>query len=562
MKTFNSSQLIKICFLRILVLLPIIYLPLELWGQITTTWKGVSSDWNSIKNWSDGALPNTNKNVIIPSGCKNYPIVNETASCNELKVLNGGSLTITKGAILTISKTLSVGTGLSGKFKILNGRCIVGENFYTSAGSKIIIAGGYFSFDNWQKNSTDLYAMGKITILGGTINAKRRAWFSVHNVVGKMKGPFTFNIGQSICNSDSVWKVSNGTIYLKGRITDDEFENEAAIICSNNTTSAIAYKLICSSETKSYLISSKNLIVKKDLIIAGYTRLQVDSNLIIKRNLIINDGGFLRDIRNCRTYIYNNLIVKGDGILDKLYSVNLKGNWINQGNNIAWASTVIFSGGNQTISGNSFFGSLTKVVGSKLTFSPGNENKTEVGSLTLKGNSHRRLALRSTVNGSQWVIDPGINVNICYLDVKDSKNIGPNPINACGQINSGNNTNWNFSCIIPRDINTLDTAATIKKSGSNEIEDISAPNSEKSLADNVSAYPNPTNGIIEIEIQNPDHGNYLIEIYNSTASHLKTYNKPQDESIVKIDLSYYPSGVYFVKIVNGEKTHTIRVLKN
>ncbi|MCF8378962.1 MAG: T9SS type A sorting domain-containing protein [Bacteroidales bacterium] len=60
----------------------------------------------------------------------------------------------------------------------------------------------------------------------------------------------------------------------------------------------------------------------------------------------------------------------------------------------------------------------------------------------------------------------------------------------------------------------------------------------------ISIYPNPTDGIITIDIQNPLNAD--IEIYNTNG--MMIYSKPLKSIQEQIDLSAYPQGLYFVKV--------------
>ncbi len=67
------------------------------------TWTGTSSTaWNTAGNWDGGSVPSAPDNVIIPTGLSNYPVVASGvgASCNDLEVASGASLTVNSGGSL------------------------------------------------------------------------------------------------------------------------------------------------------------------------------------------------------------------------------------------------------------------------------------------------------------------------------------------------------------------------------------------------------------------------------------------------------------------------------
>jgi hypothetical protein len=58
-------------------------------------------------------------------------------------------------------------------------------------------------------------------------------------------------------------------------------------------------------------------------------------------------------------------------------------------------------------------------------------------------------------------------------------------------------------------------------------------------------YPNPAKDIINTEVENPD--NAIIEIYN--VSGRLVFIKELDTMVEKIDISGFPDGIYFVKVL-------------
>lgn len=128
-------------------------------------------------------------------------------------------------------------------------------------------------------------------------------------------------------------------------------------------------------------------------------------------------------------------------------TINLAGNFTNNGTFTSTGSTLNLNGNNQTISGTTTFNNLTKnvAVAYTLTFAAG-ATQTVTGTLNLQGMAGQLLSLRSSIDGTQWRIDPQGTRTIGYLDVKDSNNTNATAISAIGfnVTNSGNNTGWIF----------------------------------------------------------------------------------------------------------------------
>ena len=144
----------------------------------------------------------------------------------------------------------------------------------------------------------------------------------------------------------------------------------------------------------------------------------------------------------------NNVVINGTVTGPASGTLNVAGDWANNGTFVPNSSTVAFTGTNQIISGNNTFYNLTKIPGAAavLTFGAG-KTQTVTGKLTLKGGSlTNRLALRSSTAGTQWQIYPTGTFDLDNLDVRDSRNTaaGAIYIPSPAGLNNGNNTNWNF----------------------------------------------------------------------------------------------------------------------
>ena len=86
-----------------------------------------------------------------------------------------------------------------------------------------------------------------------------------------------------------------------------------------------------------------------------------------------------------------------------------------------------------------------------LTFEAGS-TQTITNTLTMTGSSGKVLTIRSTVDGTQGIIDipSDITSGIDYVDVKDNKINGEGHTIDPGDnsVDSGNNTNWLFTIVV------------------------------------------------------------------------------------------------------------------
>jgi hypothetical protein len=92
-----------------------------------------------------------------------------------------------------------------------------------------------------------------------------------------------------------------------------------------------------------------------------------------------------------------------------------------------------------------------------------------------------------------------------------------------------------------------------------EILNLALTNSiSEELTNNLTLYPNPTNGTIEISF--PKNDQYTINVYDSQGK-LVFENTSHSNSIVH-DLSSYRPGLYIIKVILSDLIYTERVIKN
>ena len=70
----------------------------------TNTWLGGSTDWATPTNWSEGTVPTSTENVVIPD-LANDPIIGPTTGAVANDITTNGVLTITNGGSLIIAGT-------------------------------------------------------------------------------------------------------------------------------------------------------------------------------------------------------------------------------------------------------------------------------------------------------------------------------------------------------------------------------------------------------------------------------------------------------------------------
>ncbi len=128
--------------------------------------------------------------------------------------------------------------------------------------------------------------------------------------------------------------------------------------------------------------------------------------------------------------------------------LSITGNLTNLGTLTPNHSTVYLTGADQTLTGSTTFYNLTKVATTTAT------TTFEAGSKTTITNdwyftglaSTSRLALRSTIPGTYWYLDPQGTRTLANLDVQDSYNVNDRTVvcraNVSGCYDSEGNINW------------------------------------------------------------------------------------------------------------------------
>jgi len=97
----------------------------------------------------------------------------------------------------------------------------------------------------------------------------------------------------------------------------------------------------------------------------------------------------------------------------------------------------------------------------------------------------------------------------------------------------------------------VDTCATVTG-----IADIQEHSSEPTI------YPNPTASTTTLTWQGQSHGNYQLQLYDGQGKQIAPPILPKGEGMCEIDMSALPSGIYFGRLLVGEKTHhTFKVIK-
>jgi hypothetical protein len=103
---------------------------------------GQLTNWNTPANWHNGVVPTLSTNVLIPGGLTYYPVLVTSASCRDLEIRDGATVTVIAGGNLTINNDLLTGQGTGGTLVVNGGNCVINGDALQRAGSGIQVKNG------------------------------------------------------------------------------------------------------------------------------------------------------------------------------------------------------------------------------------------------------------------------------------------------------------------------------------------------------------------------------------------------------------------------------------
>lgn len=321
-------------------------------------WTGnISTDWASAGNWCDGNIPTSTTNVIISTGAIQMPIITSSVSCGDLLINAGATVTLSIAGTLNISGTLA-NSGTFTNNGTLNFNGTTGQQSFS----------GVVAFYNLTLNNSDgLLLPGAITvnnnlsIAAGILNANN---FNI-----AVKGNWANTASAIAFTAGTATLTFNGTTAQTISGTFTTTFNNLTIFNTGNTVTLTA-----------------NVNIAGNLSVSGGT-----FNLDAFTANRISEGGILTVSNNAT------LKIGGTGTYPTNYT----------GNTLVVASTVEYSGTNQTIA-NQSYGNL------KLSSSGGAAIKTFPGTaLTVVGDLISTLGTGTAVTfTAASAITIGGNVSI------------------------------------------------------------------------------------------------------------------------------------------------------
>ena len=224
-----------------------------------TTWTGaVNSDWNNAGNWSAG-IPDNTDDIVISGGSNNPTINTAGATCKNLTISSGGSITISDASYSINVDTLKIENGA--QVTISSGDVYTNNVIHSGT---LNISGGTLDIDD---NYT---ASGNITtnISGGTIKVEGN-WTATGNGFTPTGGTVEFSgsaaqaISLASGNNFYDLKINNSNA------TDEVYAQGSALVVSNhlNITDGIFYS--ASDYHDVTIASGSTLQLTGDITVSG-----------------------------------------------------------------------------------------------------------------------------------------------------------------------------------------------------------------------------------------------------------------------------------------------------
>ena len=351
-----------------------------------------------------------------------------------------GKLTISGGSLLHLNNNNLDLTGGSftntGTLALLGGETLTAFTNHTSSGTiKYTGTGTYTSLPTGNS-----YYNLTIDSSGGSFTPDANT--DINNVFTLSQGTFAqgtnkLNIaGNTIIDADSTFtKSSNGSLLI--------LDGDLTLELEGSTPQNLGNLQIGTSPDTTTL--SGNLLTDTLTVGSGDTLIADGYNIQSGAGGITNSGtltltagnGGTTSIKTSSGFINHGTTTAGDSTL------TLSGSFINKGTFTANTGSLVLNGTGQTLSGSTTFYNLTKTTSTEdtLTFSA-SDTFTIKNTATLQGEVSNLLSLRSSTDGTEWIIDPQVTREISYVDVKDSNNTNSTVIDPSGSTDSGNNTNW------------------------------------------------------------------------------------------------------------------------
>jgi hypothetical protein len=440
---------------------------------VGVTWTGaVSNDWNNPANWSSHAVPGPGNNVTVPSQptAGRFPILSVDSAVFNLTLLPGAAISL-NGHGLTAYGTLT-NQGIiylrgSEAVRLAHGNdtregtwYVVGDNtgrtlnlpdFGATDFFNLAIADTHTVHDTF-RTTADLTVNGTLAVAGGTLTASGGTVTAGSVAVsgGVLNAPTLLNDARNWIVTGGMFNPNGGTVAFTGNGTQtlnsgrQPFFNLAHTGTGTLSLAGNALFVNGNLTNTAGIFQAVNLpvTVAGTTTVTGGTYKSGSAANLFSHGLAVSGGTFTG---GTGAVTAGGVTITGGTLTAPTTTLSNSGDWsLGGGTFNANHGTVALTGTNQHVSGNTTFYNLTKTTtgADTLTFQAGS-TQTVAGTLTLRGTATRLLALRSSLPGQWWAIDPLGPRAVADVDVQDNHDVGA-AITALMSVNSGDNAGWLF----------------------------------------------------------------------------------------------------------------------
>jgi len=351
--------------------------------EFTVCWTGNGgTSWHNPANWSSGAVPTANDNVVIPSNLRTYPSLSgRYGICRDLRIEHGARISLNQEPLF-----------------VYHNAEIMGSLSFNLPGSSFNVAG---DLRFWSSSMISRFHGGGFLTVGGNLRFESGSDIRIAGSTLQLSGETSAELINNSVNTELGYlHINKGP---RASVTLSE-QSTAALKIMNNFT----------------LASGQSLIIENEQVTQFYGNI-TDQNVMANRGIQFNDGtarmaGVDQSITFSSTNSYfhhldinssqatsllSNVRVKGElkvvansGLDIGANALYIGGDWtVHSGANLDITdSTVFFDGvGDQNVSGTDFNTlRLAKSTGN-LIFSSGatvvNSFKYDLGTLVVNGAS-------------------------------------------------------------------------------------------------------------------------------------------------------------------------------
>ena len=439
-------------------------------------WTGeISTTWATPGNWSGGVVPDSDTDVIIPTGCPRYPVVtNAIAYCKNLSVTSGTTLTINNNSLYVAQETTFSGQLImnhsDSKLYLEDDiTWMAGATASITNSSAKILCQGSMTFN---ENSAIQLTMGTVEFYGSTWsffynhsyltqlnNLSNNKVYPAVLAISTSTNDFTINGHFYNYNSRRTYNYYDGNVILKGNLIDYSTSNgimwASGTLFMSGTNQSISFANPDNHLNHLRKTQTGTLTLNSDLTLKGELRLMngtVNANgydINMDSDLLVSGGVF--DAGSGNINVAGNLEISQGTLNGDSSNISVGGNWTRSGSLSTFSagtSKVIFSGSENSICYGETFNKveLNKQAAAELIIASTsvttcNSYKMTAGTLTLNGGTFTALdvdgtAIVGTINISTWST---LNLHqnpSSYLDLNGTLNITSGELHLYGLYDS------------------------------------------------------------------------------------------------------------------------------